>query len=500
MLIAVPTAAADRPVSGPDFDADGYADLVVAAPKENLPHVTGAGVVHVLYGTADGVSAARNQTWSQDTAGLAGEAERYDYFGEALGWGDFNADGFDDLVVGAPMEDGTRQSSGAVHVIYGSVIGLTAEGNQLWDQDVEGVNGGAERFDYFGSALAADDFDGDGFDDLAVGVPGESTPLRSGVVQVMRGSTTGLTATGNTTWRQPVGTPGKYDGFGRSIAAGDLDGDGHPDLVVGALNRSIPGVERAGTVSVFYGTVDGLGTARAQEWSKASPGVPGRARRADRFGSSLAIGDLDGDGYDDLAVGSPQDVARGTRLYGSANVLFGGPTGLASARAQRWTQATPGVPGRPGVDDRVAAVSVTDIDADGYPELVLGIPGEVFDGQSRTDKILVLPGTDAGPVAEGAKRWGQNSRGVEDQTETLDEFGTALSSADFDADGFLDVAIGVPGEKLTEDGGHAGAVTLLYGGPAGLSGDGDQLWSQGAGGVGERAEDHDRFGSVLAAG
>jgi hypothetical protein len=158
------------------------------------------------------------------------------------------------------------------------------------------------------------------------------------------------------------------------------------------------------------------------------------------------------------------------------------------------------VPGRPGVDDRVAAVTIADVDGDGYPELVLGMPGEVFDGQSRTDKIIVLPGTAAGPVAAGAERWGQNSPGVEDQTETLDEFGTALSRADFDGDGYLDLAIGVPGEMLTEDGGNAGAVTLLYGGPAGLSGDGDQLWSQGADGVGDQAEPFDRFGSVLAAG
>ena len=484
-------------MSGPDFNGDGHPDLVVGVPNEDRRR-TDTGVVQVLYGTAGGISAEGNQVWSQDSPGIPEEAERYDSFGTALGWGDFDGDGFDDLAVGTPRERTTHRYAGVVHILYGSAAGVTAGRSQLWDQDVAGVKGEAERDDSFGAALAAADFDGDGYDDLTIGVPGDSTPRRAGTVQVLRGGAEGLTSVGNTLWSQPTGQARTGDRFGSSLAVGDFDADGHPDLAIGATHRRSEGVERAGAVSVLYGTSGGLGLDRAQEWSQGSPGVPGNPESLDGFARSLATGDLDGDGNDDLAVAVPSDpVGTVEGGGGAANVLFGTSAGLDSARAQLWSEDSAGVPGKVEPGDFAAAIAVTDLDADGYAELVLGGMDELFRGESIAGRIIVLPGTDAGPVGAGSKRWTQDSPGVRDRAESFDGFGTALASEDFNSDGFNDLVIGAPGEQVGDSGVRSGAVNLLYGGPAGLSGDDDQFWRQGAAGVGERPEHGDAFGAVL---
>ena len=410
LVVPAPMASA-APTSGPDFNGDGHPDLVVGVPNEDTPRPdhprgrwTDTGVVQVLYGTAGGISAEGNQLWSQDSPGIPDEAEKFDSFGTALGWGDFDGDGFDDLAVGVPRERTTHDWAGVVHILYGSAAGVTAARTQLWDQDVAGVKGEAEQNDYFGAALAAADFDGDGYDDLTIGVPGDSAPPRAGTVQVLRGGPEGLTSVGNTLWSQPIGPARAGDRFGSSLAVGDFDADGSADLAIGATHRQVEGVDHAGALSVLYGTSAGLGLDRAQEWSQGSPGVPGEPGSADGFARSLAAGDLDGDGNDDLAVAVPYDPVNNEVRGGggAANVLFGTSAGLDSTRAQLWSEDSPGVPGKVGPGDFGAAIAVTDLDADGYAELVLGGMDELFRGESVAGRIIVLPGTDAGPVGAEA--------------------------------------------------------------------------------------------------
>jgi FG-GAP repeat len=138
-----------------DFNGDGFADLAVGVPDEDVGTITNAGAVNVLYGSGTGLSAAGNQLWHQDSGGILDGAEADDIFGWALAAGDFNGDGFADLAVGVPGESvGTISFAGVVNVLYGSGSGLSATGNQLWHQDRSGVADVAEADDHFGLGLA----------------------------------------------------------------------------------------------------------------------------------------------------------------------------------------------------------------------------------------------------------------------------------------------------------------------------------------------------------
>jgi hypothetical protein len=139
-----------------DFNNDGFADLAVGVPAEDVGGIIDAGAVNVLYGSAAGLTGGGSQRFTQNTPGVGSSPEGLDEFGSALTAGDFNHDGFADLAISIPGEDvGSIIDAGAVNVLYGSASGLTAAGSQLFTQDTPGVGSNAEDFDRFGSVLAA---------------------------------------------------------------------------------------------------------------------------------------------------------------------------------------------------------------------------------------------------------------------------------------------------------------------------------------------------------
>jgi hypothetical protein len=197
---------------------------------------------------------------------------------------DFNNDGFVDLAVGVPGENGF---AGAVNVLYGSTGGLSGTGPQLFTQ----VGGAVEAGDGFGSVLAAGDFNNDNFADLAVGAPGEAvgTMQAAGAVSVLYGSAGGLTATGGRLFTQVGGTVELGDHFGAQLAAGDFNNNGSADLAAAAPSESVGSAFGAGAVSVLPGSTGGLTTAGGQLFTQDSPGVPGVAEGGDLFGGTDLI-------------------------------------------------------------------------------------------------------------------------------------------------------------------------------------------------------------------
>ena len=297
-----------------------------------------------------------NQFWHQDSNSIAGRAERDDNFGRALATGDFNNDGFEDLAIGVTAEDvGGEENAGAVNVIYGGAAGLAAPRNQIWHQDSDSIAGEADEFDIFGFPLAAGDFNNDGFEDLAIGVNGEDLGLLllgepgAGAVNVIYGGPDGLAALGNQIWHQDsdgiAGGAENLDFFGFALATGDFNNDGFEDLAIGVPNEDIGGILGAGAVNVIYGGPDGLAALGNQIWHQDSDGIAGDAEEFDNFGDTLAVGDFNNDGFEDLAIGVPFEDLGGIQGAGAVNVIYGFRGGLFTPGNQIWGQDSSGIAG-----------------------------------------------------------------------------------------------------------------------------------------------------------
>ena len=224
-----------------DFNGDGYADLAVgaAAPTNEVSGVPKSGVVYLYYGSEDGLSRVSGQA-RLDQRNIIGE-ENVDgeYFGASIASVDFNNDGYDDLAIGAPEADAVTVGSGKAFIFLGSGAGIDSIGSSVFsllrseDQT---------RGDLFGWSLATGDFNDDGWSDLAVGAPGSKEA--SGFVSLFIANAGGLVSSpggsveagpGSTLIGQGgLGINESNDGFGSSLATGDLDGDGRDELVVGA--------------------------------------------------------------------------------------------------------------------------------------------------------------------------------------------------------------------------------------------------------------------------
>jgi len=368
-----------------------------------------------------------------------------------------------------------------------------------------------EAKDHVGSALARGDFDGDGVQDLAIGVPDESvlawsfpgggtTYPGAGAVHVLYGvAGNGLTTAGTHFLRQGVTSApnlgiGSYHAFGKALVAGDLNADAFDDLAIGIPGQTVNGFAKAGGVQVLLGSAQGLRVHEPIWWTQDSTGIADQAEAGDGFGSSLAVGDADGDGFLDLAIGVPLEAVGSAAQAGGVHVLRGSPTGFAKSGHTWWTAQQlflgPEVKAHFGF-----ALAFGDFDADGFDDLAIGAP-ESFRAQTYAGAVHVLRGSASGPSGGGAQLWHQSVAGVAGIAEAYEQFGFALAAADLDGDGFEDLAIGVPGDVVL--GMSAGGVNALFGSAAGLAVTDNLLISQADPFVIEDPEEGDRFGAALA--
>jgi hypothetical protein len=427
-----------------DFDGDGFADLVVGSPFETLENPEGTrshGTAVVIYGSAAGLS-ARTQTFTQDTPGLEDTAEGGDEFGAAFGMGDFDGDGFADLAIGSRGEElaeGT-EGAGAVHVLYGSAAGLLGVGSVLFSQDTPGIEDVAEPLDRFGVALEGADFDGDGFGDLAVGVHGEDLGVPgsgigdAGAVAVLYGSAAGISPAGSALFTQDTpGVPGEADDdsalFGTDLAVGDFDGDGFADLAVSAFAEDLHNALDAGELDVLYGSAQGLSGAGAQRWTQNTPGVRGVARQFDTFGVSVAAGDVNGDGFDDLAAGVPGESPGELASAGGVAVLFGSAAGLTAEGDRLITQDTAGIEETAEESDFFGTVvAIAELGRLGGADLAVGSRESLPKAQGA-GAVSVLYGSAAGPSANGDQVFTEATKGIRGVPRPFDFFGIALAAA-----------------------------------------------------------------------
>jgi hypothetical protein len=424
-----------------NFNCDAFYDLAVGVPGETVTDHLGvrrsnAGIVHVFYGYTDGLSLDDDQVWQQGLGSIGSNPETFDQFGKTLTAADFNGDNCDDLAVGSPHEDLLEDQAGMVQVIYGSENGLTDEGNTTLRQGYNGLLDSEEFQDLFGSTLAAGDFNGDGFDDLAIGVPmenlGDSSTNRQGVVHIIYGSHNGVTTSGNLIL--------------------------HQDLVY----------------------------------------IEDNAENGDFFGAALVSGNFNGDPYDDLAIGVHGEVNDYLINHGAVNVVFGSPVGLLILGSLYIDKAELGHVNDIHAAFGIALAS-SDINRDGFTDLAIGASSDRY-GSYAGGIVYVLYGERRFRSPYDYERIIQGVNDISDYSELGDAFGRSLTMGDFNGDLYGDLAVGVLYEDVGDpEVQNAGAVNVIYGSQGGLTSDGNQFWYQGLQGLQGVAEEGDAFGLSLAA-
>jgi hypothetical protein len=262
------------------------------------------------------------------------------------------------------------------------------------------------------------------------------------------------------------------------LCVGNFNGDAYDDLAVGVPNENVGTVMLAGAVNILFGANAGLHSAGAQIWTQNSAGIADSAEFGDRFGASLAAGDINLDGKDDLAIGVPGEGVGAIAKAGAVQVIYSLPTGSAGLTFvgnQLWTQNSYGIADQAETNDAFGTtVALADLSGDGRADLVVGVPHESFGIKTNAGAVQVIFANAAGRLnAAWNQFWTQDSQGIAGTPTNKQNFGAALAVGDFNGDGHADLVIGAPGDI-----GLVGAVHVLYGSKKRLTSLNAQYWTQ----------------------
>ncbi len=468
--LRVYTCSGRRPLTN-DINGDGYGDLAIGEPGRSVSGQPGGGDIRTVWGSTSGLDTLGNQLYSQDNAYVAGNSATNGNFGAAVATADVDADGFADIAAGSP---GSPANEGALTLLRGTVWGLTAQGSASIAASAAVPGTGPHRF---GAAVAAGDFNGDGFGDIAVGAPGNSG--NRGGVKVLYGSTNRLVvtaATANWFTQGAAGVPDTAedgDLFGAALAAGDFNGDGRTDLAVGAPGEGIGAEAGAGSVTILLGSATGITGTGSQVFSENTAGLTETSEAGDQFGFALGAGDVTGDGKADLVVGVPGEDVGTSADTGSILLFRGAAAGLTSTSSQVLYQGHVLVPETAEAGDRFGAtVAVGDLNADGKADVAVAAPSEDLDTVTDAGVVFTLPGS-AGGLVTGGTLWRQGAGGVPETAEAGDQFGSVLLATKIRNSTKFDLIVGVPFED-TPTYVDQGTVHLLT-----VTATGNQAFSQG---------------------
>lgn len=482
-------AALGYSVSGAgDLNGDGYGDIVIGVRNYDDAEID-EGAAFVYYGSANGINAASPVILQPNKTGAS--------FGHSVAFaGDVNADGYGDIIIGAPnyWTTSVAVNPGAAFIYHGSATGINTTPARILTGPYNGCT--------FGSAVSgAGDVNADGFSDVIVGAPNYNNGhVNEGAAIVYQGSNTGIPAAAATT----IELNRTNSLFGTSIAnAGDVNGDGYSDIIIGAPSATYGGGDTyEGAFYIHHGSATGIVT---------TPSFRGESNQSNAMmGTSVAgAGDINGDGYSDIIVGAPQYDYYQTN-DGRAYVYFGG-TGNPSLISTIELNSD-------GANFGASVATAGDVNGDGFSDVLISAPnhtigqtregvswvyhggaGNSFDetadaaiesniantrlgnsvkgigdvnGDGYSDIMIGSSAYTKGQTGEGiALIYHGSTSGIADDYTSLiagtdidSEFGTSVASAgDVNGDGYNDVIVGAPGYDVGAGHTDEGAVYIYLG-------------------------------------
>ena len=480
--------------SAGDVNGDGYDDLIIGTRFADS-NVKNSGEAYVVHGGAsvtgtDGVLAlsALDGTNGFTLTGI----DRDDFSGRSVSSaGDVNGDGYDDLIIGARFADPNGRDSGEAYVVHGGAS-VTGTDGVLALSALDGTNGftltGIDRDDFSGSSVSsAGDVNGDGYDDLIIGAPGadpdgegssgETYVVYGGARAPGKGGVLALSALNGTNGFTLTGIdPGDVSGFSVS-SAGDVNGDGYDDLIIGAPGADPDREGSAGETYVVYGGASAPGADGVLALSTLD-GANGFTLtgidRDDQSGFSVSsAGDVNGDGYDDLIIGALGAAPNGEGSAGETYVVYGG----ASAPGKGGVLELSALDGANGFvltgidladESGVSVSSAGDVNGDGYDDLIIGAQGGDPNGERNAGETYVVHGGARAPGMDGVLNLalldanGFTLTGI----DRHDASGRSVSSAgDVNGDGYDDLIIGARGAD--PNGSRSGETYVVHGGATG---------------------------------
>ena len=445
-----------------DVNGDGLSDLIIGARTADS-NLSDSGSAYVVFGTPSGLPASLGLGLLTGANGfeIIGESGN-DTLGNAVATGDINGDGFSD-VIAAAENGGPGFAVGAVYVIFGKASAFGAEVATLGMAARTGfrIDGNA-NVDFTGSSVAAGDVNGDGFDDVIIGVRlADFAADGAGAAYVLFGKAARFDkAIAITSLKGKVGfrlDGAAADNFaGTSVAAGDVNGDGIDDIMVGATGAA-PDGEFSGSAYVMFGKKTAFASSSNLGLLNGTTGfrVDGSGTFSQTGGSVAPAGDVNGDGTGDLLVGSLASIPQGVALIFGHKQAFPASIGVASLDGSVGVKFTTG---ETSLGTSVAAAG--DVNGDGFDDLITGAQ---FDGASDAGAGFVVFGKAAAFTATFDLTTLDGTNGFKlPGAADSDQAGLSVSgNGDFNGDGFADVAVG--SFFANSPGVDSGAASIIYG-------------------------------------